>query len=90
VEIHGFHLANTIPRKNGVFLLFSGAKKVSKKSPALCIIHLPKSVLVRKFEKLVVPSQTVPNFFWLSTFGSQVNYTRRYLILRKKKFLILN
>jgi hypothetical protein len=44
-------------------LLFSRAKKVRKRALALCIIGLPISALFRKFKKLVVPPQTVPNFF---------------------------
>jgi hypothetical protein len=44
-------------------LLFSRAKKVRKRALALCIIRLPISALFRKFEKRIVPPQTVPNFF---------------------------
>jgi len=64
-----------------ISLLFSRAKKVGPKKPALWIIHLPMVASCQKFEKLrSLKTGNVKHFqicFSISAHGSQANETRR-------------
>ena len=57
------NVSHLVLKQDDFLLLFSRAKKVTKRALALCIIRLPISASFRKFEKLVVPPQTRGSHF---------------------------